>query len=206
MASLFSSAEVFAAKFDCTTLLLKPVIDSTFSITPTADFVFRDLLPQTEKPRNVWKTCCGSYGPCAQPYPAVDFPDGIDRVAWARVRIVEAAKKLIGLPYRHNHIPAMGGLDCSNFTAYIYNYALGVRFTSWVDRQAEEVGRKLSDSEELAPGDLIFLWSSDRSRISHAVIYISPSEVIDSTGPGVEVRSNAGWYKDNYAWARRLIE
>jgi cell wall-associated NlpC family hydrolase len=129
-----------------------------------------------------------------------------NRVSWSRIRAVEAAKKWIGLPYKHHHIPAMGGMDCSNFTAFVYNYAFGIRFSSWVERQSEEAGRKLEKSETLAPGDLIFLYSADFTRISHAVIYLSPDEIIDSTGPGVDVRPFRGWYKKNYAWARRVIE
>ncbi len=175
-------------------------------MTPTGDFSFRDSLAQTEKPTSEWGSCCGSYGPCALPYPAVVFPNGIDRIAWSRARIVAAAKKYIGLPYRHHHIPAMGGFDCSNFTAFVYNYAFGTRFTSRVERQAEEAGRKLAKSETLEAGDLMFLWSADRSRISHAAIYIDSKTVIDSTGPGVQIRPFEGWYRDRFAWARRVIE
>lgn len=201
-----SSALVQAAKFDCTSLLFKPISEQTYLTSPTSDFTERDSLPQTEKPVNEWLTCCGSYGPCALPYPKVVFPISVDRVEWSRTRVVATAKKWIDLPYRHHHIPAMGGLDCSNLTAFVYNFAFGIRFTSWVERQADEVGRKLKRSEPLAPGDLIFLYSADFTRISHALIYISPTEIIDSTGPGVQIRPFAGWYKKNYAWARRVIE
>jgi hypothetical protein len=195
-----------AEKFDCTDLLLAPVIERTVSLTPTGDFPLRDSLPRTEIPRAEWSSCCGSYGPCALPYPEVIFPCGIDIVAWSRMRVVEAAKKLIGVPYGHHHIPEMGGLDCSNFTALVYNYSFGIRFTSRVDRQSREVGRLLAASETPESGDLIFLFSRDRSHISHVVLYVSPDEVIDSTGPGVRVRPFRGWYKENYAWTRRLLE
>ena len=200
------SFDTEAAKFDCTSLLLKPVIEQTIALTVTGDFALRDSLSQTEKPFSEWQTCCGTYGPCAQPYPAVVFPEGVDRLEWSRIRVVEAAKKWIGLPYKHHHIPAMGGLDCSNFTAFVYNYALGMYLTSWVERQSEEVGRLLDSNEQLQPGDLIFLYSKDFSRISHAAIYVSPTQVIDSTGGGVQLRPFSGWYKENFAWVRRLIE
>ncbi|MBK8204936.1 MAG: C40 family peptidase [Bdellovibrionales bacterium] len=127
------------------------------------------------------------------------FPRGIDVLAWSRIRVVEAAKKLIGVPYAHHHIPEMGGLDCSNFTALVYNYSLGIRFSSRIDRQSKEAGRLLADSETPKPGDLIFLHSRDRSRISHVLLFLSPNEVIDSTGPGVRVRPFSGRYKENYA-------
>lgn len=192
--------------FDCTSLPLLPIIERTHITSPISDFPQRDRLPQTEKPVQEWLTCCGSYGPCAQPYPMVVFPENVDHVTWSRIRIIEAAKKWIGLPYGHHHFPAMGGLDCSNFTAFVYNYALGIRFTSRVERQANEAGRKLSRLEPLEPGDLIFLYSADLSRISHALLYVSPTEIIDATGPGIQIRTFEKWYKTNYAWARRLIE
>lgn len=56
-----SSASVQAARFDCTSLLLKPAIERTYITSPTSDFVKRDSLPQTEKPINEWPTCCGAY-------------------------------------------------------------------------------------------------------------------------------------------------
>lgn len=201
-----ASHAVLAAKFDCTSLPMKPIIEKTFSATPTADFSFRSTLPQTEKPITQWSTCCGSYGPCALPYPKVIFFAHANVLIWSRIRVVEAAKKFIGLPYGHHHIPLMGGIDCSNFTAFVYNYAFGIRFTSSVEKQSLEVGRRLNDFEALMPGDLIFLYSDNRSRISHVAIYISPTEIIDSTGPGVQLRPFGGWYKRNYAWARRMIE
>jgi cell wall-associated NlpC family hydrolase len=100
----------------------------------------------------------------------------------------------------------MGGMDCSNFTAFVYNYALGIRFTSRVDRQAEEVGRKLPKSEPLVPGDLIYIYADDMKKISHVAIYISPTEIIDSIDSGIRIRAFNGWYKSHYAWARRVVE
>ncbi len=203
---LLFSLNVFAAKFDCSSLSLKPLTAQTLSHSPLGDFAFRDILPQTEKPAREWQTCCGSFGPCALPYPKVNFPRGADHVEWSRIRVTEAAKKWTGLPYKHHHFPAMGGLDCSNFTAFVYNYALGVSFTSNIEKQALKAGRRLHPSEKSAPGDLIFLYSGNFSRISHVAIYLNPAEVIDSTGPGVQIRANSGWYKQNFAWARRIIE
>ena len=114
-------ANALGREFDCTDLTLKPFTESTFSSQPIADFPFRDLLPRTEIPRESWNTCCGSYGPCSLPYPAVEFPKNIDSIAWKQIRVIEAAKKLIGIAYGHHHIPEMGGLDCSNFSAFVYN-------------------------------------------------------------------------------------
>lgn len=195
-----------AAAFDCIEILQNPIVESTYSATPTEDFAFRDTLPSTELPKEKWRSCCGSFGPCPQTYPKVIFPFGVDRAAWSRERVIAAAKKWIGLPYAHFHIPEMGGLDCSNFTAFAYNYALGIRFTSNVDRQAETAGRKLAPFERLALGDLLFHWSEDGSRISHVYLYIDENKILDSTGPGIQIRPFSGRYRERFAWARRVIE
>lgn len=202
----FYGVFALAKKIDCLSIPSKPSFSATYPTSPTGDFAIRDTLPQTEIDVNQWRSCCGSFGPCAQPYPRVVFPSGVDRAAWKRIRVAEAAKKLIDLPYRHHHIPAMGGLDCSNFTSFVYNFALGIRFSSAIERQSEEVGRKLSDDESLVPGDLIFLYAKDFSHVSHVAIYLSPTEVIDSTGPGTQIRPFADRYQTHFAWARRVIE
>ena len=194
------------AEFDCTDLPLTPLIESTFSKSPTEDFVLRDSLPPTEVEKSNWSSCCGTYGPCARPYPKVIFPAGSPQVEWSRERVIAAAKKLIGLPYQHHHLPEMGGLDCSNFTSFVYNYAFGIRISSRVKRQANEAGRLLAPRESLEPGDLLYLFDQTGQEISHALIYLDSEHIIDSTGPGVQIRPFAGRYKDRLARARRVLE
>jgi cell wall-associated NlpC family hydrolase len=164
------------------------------------------MLPQTEISKDQWSICCGSWGPRPLLYPAVKAPMQYSEVQWSRDRIVEVAKKYVGLPYLHRHIPDMGGLDCSNFSSWVYNYGLGIGVISNVEQQAQLAGRKLSFEETLEPGDLVFIYSQDKSRIAHVVIYLNQFEIIDSTNTGVEVRKFTGWYKDRFAWARRVIE
>jgi cell wall-associated NlpC family hydrolase len=204
----FSVLRPFAVQaefFDCSKVLTQPVITATFSRTPTGDFSFRDTLPETAIADSAPATHFGAY---SLPYPKVIFPKGVDRLAWSRVRLVEAAKKWLGLPYAHHHIPSMGGIDCSNFTAWVYNYALGIRFTSNVVAQSQEIGRRLSPDEKLAPGDLIYLYDRDGSgNISHAMLYVDDETIIDShlDDGGVHLRPFAG-IKTRIAWARRLLE
>jgi hypothetical protein len=194
------------AVFDCTNINPKSTQPPTTPSNVTDDFGFRDSLPQTEIPKEKWHSCCGSFGPCPITYPSVNFSNPNLRIDWSRKRVIEAAKKLIGTPYAHRHIPAMNGLDCSNFTAFVYNYSLGIRFNSNVERQAEEAGRRLEANAPLAPGDIIYIYDGTKSRIAHAVIYIDKDNIIDDTGPGVKVRAFVGWYKERQAWARRIIE
>lgn len=133
---------------------------------------------------------------------------------WKRQRVLTAAEHYAGLPYRHHHVPGWNGgdgrgLDCSNFTAWVYNFALGVRFTSNVRRQADGLqapGRRLAPQEPLAPGDLLFILRRDRSEVSHVVIRVDEATVIDSHGRGVARRPFAGWYRTHFSHARRIVE
>lgn len=192
----------------------------------TADFAARDRLPQAKTPPEQWYTrnWNGGWGPSAAALPAVAVPAGCDPVAWQRERVVAVARKYLGLAYRHHHVPgwtppaalvgaaaAGAGLDCSNFTAWVYNYGLGVRFTSDVQDQADGAsapGRRLAAGEPFAPGDLLFIKAQDGSQISHVVLYVDEHTVIDSHDPfgGVTEHPMAGWYLTHFSHARRLIE
>jgi len=185
----------------------------------TADFEKRDLLPQSDIPKKKW-SAMRSWGPTARKYPEVQVPEGKDPIAWKRARVLAVAKRYIGLNYRHHHIPGWDpnpelnaktgrGLDCSNFTSWVYNYGLGIKFNSDIAKQADgplAPGRRLDAAEELAPGDLLFILLKDRSRVSHVIIYIDKDHIIDSTGTHVAVRNFRGWYRTHFSHARRIIE
>lgn len=177
---------------------------SDYQASLTSDFTYRDSLPQTEIPESQWTTCCGSWGPRPNGYPPVNLPQGYN-VQWKRDRLIAVAEHYLGLPYSHRHIPAMGGLDCSNFTSWVYNYGFGILISSNVHSQAETAGRKLSASEPFEEGDLLYIWNEDTSVIAHTVIYVDSSHIIDSTGPGVAIRPFSGWYKSRLAFARRIF-
>lgn len=168
----------------------------------TADFAARDALPQTKVRKSHWNGY-GKWGPPAARYPAPAIPSRYDRVQWQRDRIIAVAKKYIGVPYRHKHIPALG-LDCSNYTAWVYNYGLGIKFTSNVRNQAATVGRKLSKNEPLKPGDLLY-FGTKSGRITHTAIYIKPGYMIDEAHKVKVKRFPYGWNKRAFKFARRVI-
>ena len=192
----------------------------------TAGLADRDRLPQSALPLSEWyqEKMKGTWGPRAVMYPPVTAPAGVDPVSWKRARIIAVAKQYAGLRYQHHHIPAWSppeswtsrlgglespGLDCSNFAAWIYNYGLGVKFTGAIEDQASgpnAPGRRLEKGEEFAPGDLLFILQQDRTRVSHVVVYIDETHVIDSHGKGVQVRPFSGWYRSHLSHARRIIE
>jgi cell wall-associated NlpC family hydrolase len=147
---------------------------------------------------------------------------GADPIEWKRARILAVAKHYIGLPYQHHHIPAWApqwkgkdgapqttGLDCSNYTSWVYNYGLGVVFTGDVHMQADgpkAPGRRLEPNEAFAPGDLLFIMNRDRTMLTHVVIYVDPGHIIDDHADGVRVRAFTGWYSNSFSHARRIIE
>ena len=186
----------------------------------TADFAERDRLPESPVPESEWYRPGSqeSWGPKAAHYPPVGVPAGADAVEWRRARVLAVARHYLGLAYQHHHIPAWApgnagaqsaGLDCSNFTSWVYNYGLGIEFTSDVHMQAdgpEAPGRRLSANEPLAPGDLLFIMNRDRTKLTHVVIYIDPGHIIDDHADGVRVRPFSGWYTNSFSHARRIIE
>ncbi|MGZ3418110.1 MAG: C40 family peptidase [Polyangiales bacterium] len=189
--------------------------------TLAADLSARDALPESTSSTASWYSSSmqGSWGPAAATLPAVATPTGCDRVTFARERVLAAAKHYTGLSYQHHHVPAWDpssawsgaegpGLDCSNFTSWVYNYGLGIKFTSNVVDQAATAGRQLAPNEPLQPGDLLFITSADGSAIVHVVILVDADTVIDDTSsaPAVGLRPFAGWYKTRFSHARRVIE
>lgn len=172
----------------------------------TGDFNFRDRLNQTEVPSIDWHNpVYGRFGPCPLTYPKVNLGQKMTQ-RWLQNRVIAVTSKYIGLPYRHFHFPAMGGLDCSNFSSWIYNYGFGIRFSSNIKRQSVEAGRRLMPSEILQPGDLLFFFDTRRSEVVHVAIYVDQMHVIDSSDLNVQVRPIAGKYKSQFAWARRIFE
>jgi cell wall-associated NlpC family hydrolase len=148
---------------------------------------------------------------------------------WSRERVIATALRYIGYTYQHHHLPdwepptdwpqdpdqktAVGkGVDCSNFTGFIYNLALGILPSTGISQQSEMTeaagpgaGRsvpvkriELPKSYEEFPkvlqtGDLLFV-KSNRGKVSHVVLWVgqigdSPDGtplVLDSTGTGAK--------------------
>lgn len=166
----------------------------------------------TRKKYNVW-------GPLLK---TMEYPKEFESkpVDWKRERVLAYALRFQGYTYQHHHIPdwnppkdwpwkevthgANGpGIDCSNFTTYVYNVTWGIRMNSAIEKQAEtkqvkvgerdwkfkEVPKPDSFSEfttKLHPGDLLYIRNKE-NKVSHVVMWIgvSGSEttplILDST-------------------------
>lgn len=189
-----------------------------------------------------------TWGPKARPYPPPEIPAGVDATTWKRERLVAVARKYIGYEYQHHHVPdwqppedwpsqtpgRAKGLDCSNFTSWVYNYGLGMKFTSHVRKQADMDGlRVLQGPQDLATmrrtlvtGDLLFLRTRKGTRISHVVMWVGdlgqPADdplVVDSHGGsvkdsrgvaiprGIHLRPfrEGSWYHESFDHALRLV-
>lgn len=94
------------------------------------------------------------WGPGQALYPPPVIPEGVDSVKWERERVLAVANKYIGYYYQHHHIPDWSppqgwpwkdvsfsrqsqGLDCSDFSAWVYNYGLGLMLETDVVNQAQ---------------------------------------------------------------------
>jgi cell wall-associated NlpC family hydrolase len=167
----------------------------------------------------------GAWGPPARQYPA---PPGLSRreSGWLQERVILAASRWIGHVYQHHHIPdwqppahwpwhkvAYGrnspGIDCSNFSSFYYNYALGIKLDTGIHTQAARLtvrgpgGRGVLTISrlnhvaypelvaQLQPADLLYI-KNDAGRVAHVIMWlghvgVAPDRVplvIDSTGGG----------------------
>ena len=183
-------------------------------------------LPQWYSPkvRQRW----GSWGVPARLF---DCPPQVHGkpVEWRRERVVAAATRLIGYEYQHHHVPDWDppggwpwqktcagrngkGVDCSNFSGWNYNWALGIHLNTDVHKQAEQTRAPSTHGEIVAevirrpvgnpndwydglvatlrPGDLLYIGDKARTKVTHVIMWAghcaeSPDGiplVIDSTG------------------------
>ncbi|MBU6454023.1 MAG: C40 family peptidase [Cyanobacteria bacterium REEB67] len=151
----------------------------------------------------------GAWGPEPARFPApFESLDKADQ-DWLRQRLAAVGEKLIGLAYQHHHIPDWDppadwpwkevscghqskGLDCSNFTGWLYNYGLGIKLRTDVHKQAaaESVENPAGEGElaitridsngnyqeltkKLKTGDLLYI-KNKSGEISHVIMWLGP--------------------------------
>lgn len=195
---------------------------------PRADWKAQSSVPFREWYAESGRTRWRSWGPPAQHFPA---PAGMATkgVEWARQRVIAAGLRFAGYSYQHHHIPDWEppadwprsekqttptgkGLDCSNFTAFAYNLALGIKPSGDVQDQAAltevpgpganrtttiqriELPTSYEDYERtLRTGDLLYV-KSNAGTVSHVVLWVgkighsrdNTSLILDSTGTGAK--------------------
>ena len=188
---------------------------------------------ETDIPHAEWyarRMLAGSahWGPSARHYPELAAAEhwSVER---KRERVIAVALRFRGYAYQHHHIPDWDppaswpwtptcagsngrGVDCSNFTGFVYNLAFGYRLNTDVGLQAEEAAApgpgphrttrlqrvELPSSFEerrqvLRTGDLLFIRGSPTGQVSHVVLWVGPIGrspdgtplILDSTGGSI---------------------
>jgi cell wall-associated NlpC family hydrolase len=147
--------------------------------------------------------------------------------AW-QTKVLNTAVRFIGFPYVWGgtsekqeapfKIQARGGFDCSGFVWRVYKLqaypggaALGatIKGRTTYEMSGEVHAAKRIGFAKLAPGDVLFFGpSGPRSKpasIGHTGIYLGGGWMIHSSGQGVAVTPLTGWYRQQFAWARRPL-
>ncbi len=116
-----------------------------------------------------------------------------------RKAVVAEADKHQGVPYVYGGTtPA--GFDCSGFTRWVFDHALGVSLPRTAAEQSS-LGKKVS-LDKLVPGDLVF-WGG-AGNAYHVGIYAGGGEYIHaSTGGGRIMRATFDYFTPDFA--RRII-
>jgi cell wall-associated NlpC family hydrolase len=114
------------------------------------------------------------------------------------VRVVDYAKRFLGVRYAYGGVSPASGFDCSGFVRFVYAH-FGVSLPHSSYAQFDD-GRRIGRAS-LRPGDLVFFDS-----VGHVGIYVGNDRFIHAphTGTRVRIESFAGWYSSRFSGARRL--
>lgn len=125
--------------------------------------------------------------------------------------VVALARTLLGTPYQLGGLRAhpndpRAGLDCSEFTAYVYAQQ-GVRLP-WNAQEQYKATRRVA-AGDVQVGDLVFFQGTDASNpndhITHVGIYIGNGRMIDAEDGGVmEADITTGYWRQHIAGYGRV--
>ncbi len=153
----------------------------------------------------------GSDSPPTSSRPArrggIYWPTSTNSASGAARRVVPAAERYIGVPYRYGGTSPESGFDCSGFVQYVYGQQ-GVDLPR-TSRQMAGAGIAVEPSiRSLVVGDLMLF--SQGGRISHVAIYAGNGRFIHSSSSGKGVRYDdldtrrGRWFADHMVAARRV--
>ena len=175
---------------------------------------------QSETPHGHWyshhvRRRFGAWGPLPRRYRPLA---GLEKrsATWQCERVIATAARFIGYDYQHHHIPAWDppagwpwkhccagrngrGVDCSNFTSFVYNQGFGIHMSSGIERQSElhsalegpwaiplhrvELPNSYRQRQAvLRTGDLLYIRGREDGPITHVVIWVGS---VGRAGSGV---------------------
>jgi hypothetical protein len=135
------------------------------------------------------------------------WPTSTTSASGAARRVVPAAERYIGVPYRYGGTSPESGFDCSGFVQYVYGQQ-GVDLPRTSHQMAGAGIAVEPSTRSLAVGDLMLF--SQGGRISHVAIYAGNGRFIHSSSSGKGVRydnldtSRGRWFADHMVAARRV--
>lgn len=219
----------FASPYRLSFALPERVLGEGLDKAPWNDPGAEAVVPQTAWYEEATRQRWGAWGPPARQYPAPDARPSDP--AWLQQRMLYVAGRHLGLDYQHHHVPSWSpppdwpwipvrsgrngrGLDCSNFTSFVTNQALGIKLPTGIGAQARSLvvaGPGGSGSltleriqpgdydeavRQLQPADLLFI-RNDAGKVSHVVFWLgefgmAPDGVpliLDCHGAGVRAGS-----------------
>jgi cell wall-associated NlpC family hydrolase len=141
--------------------------------------------------------------------------------------ILDTAVARIGMPYIWGGtsdgpetdfgVSARGGYDCSGFVWRVYkeqypasgSLPLVLRGRTTYEMSGEVPRSQRIGIAALQPADVVFFGDrgprSQPGQVGHMGIYVGNGWFIHSSGQGVALATLDGWYKHEFAWARRPL-
>jgi cell wall-associated NlpC family hydrolase len=148
--------------------------------------------------------------------------------AW-QTRILDTAMARIGMPYVWGGtsdgpevefgVQSRGGYDCSGFVWRVYklqsypgegDLASVLRGRTTFVMSAEVPASQRIGFADLQPADVLFFGAhgprSQPSEVDHMAVYLGNGWFIQSSGYGVALATLTGYYRHEFAWARRPLQ
>lgn len=159
-----------------------PQVSGTTSGTTTSGADFAAVLARTGQAAGGLGST--DRGDALGPLKALDLPAGGVGAGGtaAEQRVVDEARKYLGVPYLWGGTDPARGLDCSGLVQLVYR-KMGIELPR-VSYQQATAGRPVASMAEARPGDLLAF----NSPVNHIAIYIGDNKMIEAPRTGLNVR------------------
>ncbi len=122
-----------------------------------------------------------------------------------RDKLVETAKRFIGIPYKWGGESIEEGFDCSGLSMVVYKLnGFNLPRTS----KAQYTKGKKVAKKDIKAGDLVFFGSPSRKKITHVGIYKGNNQFIHAPRRGKRIKIanlNTAYFKKRYVGAKTFL-